>query len=107
MPVPFFHTFGMVIGTFATFTHGGAIIIPAPSFKARETLKAVHSAKATSLYGVPTMFINELEEAHDHEEYGSPYDLSTLRAALHLQTLGDTLHSTLAPSQDVSTPRTR
>ncbi len=34
-------------------------------------------------------------------------DLSTLRAALHLQTLGDTLHSTLAPSQDVSTPRTR
>ena len=82
VPVPFFHTFGMVIGTFATFTHGGAIIIPAPSFKARETLKAVHSAKATSLYGVPTMFINELEEAHDHEEYGSPYDLSTLRTGV-------------------------
>ena len=82
VPVPFFHTFGMVIGTFATFTHGGAIVIPAPSFKARETLKAVHSAKATSLYGVPTMFINELEEAHDHEEYGSPYDLSTLRTGV-------------------------
>ena len=82
VPVPFFLTFGMVIGTFATFTHGGAIIIPAPSFKARETLKAVHSAKATSLYGVPTMFINELEEAHDHEEYGSPYDLSTLRTGV-------------------------
>lgn len=82
VPVPFFHTFGMVIGTFATFTHGGAIIIPAPSFKARETLKAVHSAKATSLYGVPTMFINELEEAHDHEEYGSPYDLSALRTGV-------------------------
>ena len=82
VPVPFFHTFGMVIGTFATFTHGGAIVIPAPSFKARETLKAVHSAKATSLYGVPTMFINELEEAHDHEEYGSPYDLSALRTGV-------------------------
>ena len=82
VPVPFFHTFGMVLGTFATFTHGGAIVIPAPSFKARETLKAVHSAKATSLYGVPTMFINELEEAHDHEEYGSPYDLSTLRTGV-------------------------
>ncbi|MBP2333416.1 MULTISPECIES: AMP-binding protein [Corynebacterium] len=82
LPVPFFHTFGMVIGTFATFSHGGAIIIPAPSFKARETLKAVHSAKATSLYGVPTMFITELEEAHDHEEYGSPYDLSTLRTGV-------------------------
>mgnify|MGYP002738636724 CR=1 FL=1 len=82
LPVPFFHTFGMVIGTFATFSHGGAIIIPAPSFKARETLKAVHSAKATSLYGVPTMFIAELEEAHDHEEYGSPYDFSSLRTGI-------------------------
>lgn len=82
VPVPFFHTFGMVIGTFAAFTHGAAIVIPAPSFKARETLKAVHSAKATSLYGVPTMFINELEEAHDQEEYGSPYDLSLLRTGV-------------------------
>lgn len=82
VPVPFFHTFGMVIGTIATFSHGGAIIIPAPTYKARETLKAVHSAKATSLYGVPTMFINALEEAHDHEEYGSPYDFSTLRTGV-------------------------
>lgn len=82
IPVPFFHTFGMVIGTFAAFSHGSAIIIPAPTFKARETLKAVHSAKATSLYGVPTMFINELEEAHDQEEYGSPYDLQMLRTGV-------------------------
>ena len=42
----------------------------------------MHSAKATSLYGVPTMFINELEEAHDQEEYGSPYDLSLLRTGV-------------------------
>lgn len=82
VPVPFFHTFGMVIGTFAAFTHGAPIVIPAPSFKARETLKAAHSAKATSLYGVPTMFINELEEAHEQEEYCSPYGLSLLRTGV-------------------------
>lgn len=82
LPVPFFHCFGMVLGTIATFSHGGAVIIPGPTFKARETLKAVHSSRATSLYGVPTMFITMLEEAHDHEEYGSPYDLSTLRTGI-------------------------
>lgn len=81
-PVPFFHTFGMVMGIIATFTHGACMIIPGPTFKSRETLKAVHSARATSLYGVPTMFITELEEANDHIDYGSPYDLSTLRTGI-------------------------
>ncbi|MBV7294799.1 AMP-binding protein [Corynebacterium sp. TAE3-ERU12] len=82
VPVPFFHTFGMVIGTINCISHGACIVIPAPTFKARETLKAVHSAKATSLYGVPTMFIHALEEQHDHEEYGSPYDVSSLRTGI-------------------------
>ncbi len=82
VPVPFFHTFGMVIGTINIFSHGACVIIPAPTAKARETLKAVHSARATSLYGVPTMFISALEEQHDHEEYGQPYDLSSLRTGI-------------------------
>lgn len=81
-PVPFFHCFGMVIGTIATFSHGACMIIPAPSFKPRETLKAVQAAKATSLYGVPTMFLKALDEAEDHVEYGSPYKLSTLRTGV-------------------------
>lgn len=81
-PVPFFHCFGMVMGTIAAFSHGACIIIPAPSFKPRESLKAVQAAGATSLYGVPTMFINELAEAEDHIEYGSPYDLKTLRTGI-------------------------
>lgn len=81
-PVPFFHCFGMVIGTIATLSHGGCMIIPAPSFKPRESLKAVQAAKATSLYGVPTMFLQALEDADDHVEYGSPYQLSTLRTGV-------------------------
>ena len=82
VPVPFFHCFGMVIGTIAVFSHGGTVIVPAPSFKARETLKAVHSARATSLYGVPTMFITALEEIKEAADYGSPYDLSSLRTGV-------------------------
>ncbi|WP_293768557.1 AMP-binding protein [uncultured Corynebacterium sp.] len=81
-PVPFFHCFGMVMGTIAAFSHGACIIIPAPSFKPRESLKAVQAAGATALYGVPTMFIHELAEAEDHIEYGSPYELSTLRTGI-------------------------
>lgn len=81
-PVPFFHCFGMVIGTLAAFSHGACMVIPAPSFKPRDTLKAVQAAKATSLYGVPTMFLKALEDAEDHVEYGSPYQLSTLRTGV-------------------------
>ncbi|MCT1613165.1 AMP-binding protein [Corynebacterium sanguinis] len=82
VPVPFFHCFGMVMGTIGAFSHGATVIIPSPSFKARETLKAAQVSKATSLYGVPTMFIQELEEAHDHDEFGSPYKLDSLRTGV-------------------------
>ncbi|APT90139.1 AMP-binding protein [Corynebacterium sphenisci DSM 44792] len=82
LPVPFFHTFGMVLGTINVLSHGACVVIPAPTFKARETLMAVHSARATALYGVPTMFIQALEEQEDHEAYGSPYDLSCLRTGI-------------------------
>ena len=57
VPIPFFHTFGMVLGIIATLSRGAALIIAGPVFQARDVLKAVHSEKATSLYGVPTMFI--------------------------------------------------
>ncbi|MEX3505173.1 AMP-binding protein [Corynebacterium sp. LK2510] len=82
VPVPFFHCFGMVMGTIGAFSHGATVIIPSPSFKSRETLKAAQVGKATSLYGVPTMFIQELEEAHDQDEFGSPYKLDALRTGV-------------------------
>jgi fatty-acyl-CoA synthase len=61
VPVPFYHCFGMVLGTIAALTHGAAIVIPGGSFDAGETLAAVETERCTSLYGVPTMFIAELE----------------------------------------------
>jgi acyl-CoA synthetase (AMP-forming)/AMP-acid ligase II len=44
----------------ATATHGSAIVFPSESFNARAALEAVQEEKCTALYGVPTMFLEEL-----------------------------------------------
>lgn len=59
-PPPLFHCFGCILGYMATATHGSAIVFPAESFNAIASLKAVQEEKCTALYGVPTMFIEEL-----------------------------------------------
>ena len=60
LPVPFYHCFGMVMGNLGATSRGACIVIPAPSFDPAATLGAVAQERATSLYGVPTMFIAEL-----------------------------------------------
>jgi fatty-acyl-CoA synthase len=50
-----------VLGNLAALTHGSAIVIPAESFDAEATLRAVETERCTALYGVPTMFIAVLE----------------------------------------------
>lgn len=77
LPVPFYHCFGMVMGNLGATSHGACIVIPAPAFDAATTLKAVQDERCTSLYGVPTMFIAEL----DHPDFGS-YDLTSLRTGI-------------------------
>ncbi len=77
IPVPFYHCFGMVMGNLACTSHGAAMIIPAPGFDPALTLTACQDEKATSLYGVPTMFIAEWALP----DIGS-YDLSTLRTGI-------------------------
>ncbi|MFF7527738.1 AMP-binding protein [Streptomyces bobili] len=77
IPVPFYHCFGMVMGNLAATSHGACMVIPAPSFDPKATLDAVQSERCTSLYGVPTMFISEL----NLPDFGS-YDLSSLRTGI-------------------------
>ena len=75
-PAPLlYHCFGMVIGNLAATSHGSAIILSGPGFDPRAALRAVSQEKATSVYGVPTMFIAELELP----DFGD-YDLSSLRS---------------------------
>src|SRR5207237_1030835 len=74
---PFYHCFGCVLGTLAALTHGSAIVLPSESFDAEASLRAVQDERCTSLYGVPTMFIAEL----DHPSFSS-YRLDTLRTGI-------------------------
>lgn len=60
IPVPFYHCFGMVMGTLGCVTKGAAMVIPGEGFEPAATLKAVSDERCTALYGVPTMFVAEL-----------------------------------------------
>src|SRR3954452_25162776 len=77
VPVPFYHCFGMVMGNLAATSHGACVVIPAPSFEPEATLEAVQAERCTSLYGVPTMFIAELE----HPRFAE-FELSCLRTGI-------------------------
>ncbi|MFI6310260.1 AMP-binding protein [Nocardia fusca] len=77
IPVPFYHCFGMVMGNLACTSHGCTMVIPAPGFDPGATLEAVQQERCTSLYGVPTMFIAEL----NHPDFAD-YDLSSLRTGI-------------------------
>jgi fatty-acyl-CoA synthase len=77
IPVPFYHCFGMVMGNLACTSNGATMVIPAPGFDPKATLDAVAKERCTSLYGVPTMFIAEL----NHPDFES-YDLASLRTGI-------------------------
>jgi fatty-acyl-CoA synthase len=77
IPVPLYHCFGMVMGNLGCVTHGATMVYPAQSFEPLAVLQAVQEEKCTSLYGVPTMFIAEL----DHPDF-SKFDLSSLRTGV-------------------------
>ncbi|GLR64936.1 AMP-binding protein [Marinospirillum insulare] len=77
IPVPLYHCFGMVMGNLGCITHGSTMIYPSDGFDPETTLQTVEEEKATALYGVPTMFIAELE----HPNFAN-YDLSHLRTGI-------------------------
>jgi fatty-acyl-CoA synthase len=61
LPIPLYHCFGCVLGTLCCLIRGATMVFPAEGFDAGATLKAIEQEKATALYGVPTMFIAQLE----------------------------------------------
>ena len=77
VPVPLFHCYGCVIGTMSALNSGAAIVLPNWTFDAHATLQAVHDERATSVYGVPAMYV---------AEFGLPdfagFDLTSLRTGM-------------------------
>jgi fatty-acyl-CoA synthase len=77
IPVPFYHCFGMVLGNLACTTHGATMVVPAEAYDPVVTMQTVQDEKCTALYGVPTMFIGEL----DHPRF-KDFDFTTLRTGI-------------------------
>jgi fatty-acyl-CoA synthase len=76
-PVPMYHCFGCVIGSMVSLVTGAAMILPSAQFDPRAALQAVEQERATVIYGVPTMFIAELE----HPDFDR-FDLTSLRTGI-------------------------
>jgi fatty-acyl-CoA synthase len=74
--VPLFHCFGCVIGVLGAYTHGAALC-PVEFFDARRVLETIECHGCTSLYGVPTMFLAEMEDPEFNR-----FKLSSLRTGV-------------------------
>ena len=77
VPVPLFHCYGCVIGTMSAVNSGAAIILPQWTFDPRATLQAIHDERATSVYGVPAMYVAEFALPDF-----SSFDFSSLRTGM-------------------------
>lgn len=77
IPVPLYHCFGMVLANMACVTHGSCMVFTGEAFEPDKVLQTVQDEKCTSLYGVPLMFIAELN-LPDFEKY----DFSSLRTGI-------------------------
>ena len=76
LPVPLFHCFGIVLGVMAVLTHGATHVL-LESFDPLVALASVHKEKCTAIYGVPTMYIAEL----NHPMFNM-FDMSSLRTGI-------------------------
>jgi fatty-acyl-CoA synthase len=74
--VPLFHCFGCVLAMCAVITHGSTMVF-VEDFDPLMVLASVQKEKCTALYGVPTMFIAEL----NHPMFDL-FDLSSLRTGI-------------------------
>jgi fatty-acyl-CoA synthase len=77
--VPLYHCFGMVMCNLAALCKGVEVLYPHPVFDAAASLKVASEKGATSLYGVPTMFIEEISH---FEKSPGKYNLSSVRGGI-------------------------
>ncbi len=74
--VPLFHCFGVVLASMNVLTHGCTQVM-VERFDPLVVLASVHKERCTALYGVPTMFIAEL----NHPMFDL-FDMSSLRTGI-------------------------
>ena len=77
LPVPLYHCFGCVLGSLLSLVYGGTLVLPSGQFDPLAVLQAIHEERCTTVYGVPTMFIAEL----NHPDFAL-FDTSCLRTGI-------------------------
>ena len=77
MPVPLYHCFGCVLGSLQCIVHGATVVLPSAQFDPLAALQAIDQERCTTIYGVPTMFVAEL----DHPEFAT-FDTTSLRTGI-------------------------
>jgi len=77
LTVPLYHCFGCVMGSLMCIVHRMTLVLPAAQFDVVAALNAVQAERCTVIYGVPTMFIAELEHPRFRE-----FDLTSLRTGM-------------------------
>ncbi len=77
LPVPLYHCFGCVLGSLQCLVFGVTLVLPSGQFDPVAVLQAIDEERCTTVYGVPTMFIAEL----NHPEFSS-FDTSCLRTGI-------------------------
>ncbi len=77
VPVPFYHCFGMVLANLLSLSVGACIVLPGDYFDPLTALQSVQDEDCTAIYGVPTMFVAELE----HPRFAE-FDLTSLRTGI-------------------------
>lgn len=79
LPVPLYHCFGMVMGTLTGMVRGATSVLVCEGFDPKKALQAITKYKCTSLYGVPTMFLEYLRVYNENKH---EYDVKSLRTGI-------------------------
>ena len=77
LPVPLYHCFGCVLGSLQALVSKVTLVLPSAQFDPLAVLQSIHEERCTTVYGVPTMFIAEL----NHAEFAS-FDMTSLRTGI-------------------------
>lgn len=77
LPVPLYHCFGCVLGSLQALVSSVTLVLPSAQFDPLAVLQSIHEERCTTVYGVPTMFIAEL----NHPDFAS-FDMTSLRTGI-------------------------
>jgi fatty-acyl-CoA synthase len=74
--LPFNHCFAIINGVCGSIIHGSTIVVMDP-FEAEDSLKTIEKQKVTVLFGVPTMYLAQIEHPHFNR-----YNVTSLRIGM-------------------------